>query len=183
MHKAFSLPEVLFTLVLLAVLSAYAVPRFDRILEEQRSATIINQLVLRIETARKQALLRGQTLTLCPGEDSCQGRDDWIKGALLFVDFEADGRMAATDQLIRRFAPLDSIGTIEWRSFGNRPWIQFGPNGLTPNQSGRFTYCPSDGNPRLARQVIVNASGRTRFASDQDGDGIVESSDGHALSC
>ena len=183
MHKAYSLPELLFTLALLAILTAFAVPRFDQLLAEQRASTIINQLVLRIETARKQALLRGQTLTLCPAEGTCLGRDDWIKGALLFVDQEADGRMAATDRLVRRFSPFDSSGEIEWRSFGNRAWIQFGPDGLTPSQSGRFTYCPADGNPRFARQIIVNASGRTRLASDQDGDGIRESSDGHPLSC
>ncbi len=183
MNKAFSLPELLFTLALLAVLSSFAVPSLDRLLTEQRSASIINQLIMRIEVARKQALLRGQTLTLCPGQGSCLGRDDWIKGALLFVDREADGKMDASDELVRTFPPLDASGRIQWRSFGNRPWIQFRPNGLTPYQSGRLTYCPSDGNPRFARQVILNTAGRTRLASDQDGDDIVETSKGQPLSC
>ena len=183
MDKGLTLPEVMLTLVILALLTSFAMPRFDVLLAESRSASIVSQLVARIENARKSALVRGETLTLCPGRESCAGRDDWISGALLFSDHDADGRMDTGEPLLRRFSALGSSGQVRWRSFGNRPWIQFLPNGSTPSQSGRLTYCPQSGDPRIARELILNAAGRIRHAKDSDGDGIRESSDGTPLTC
>ena len=183
MEKGLTLPEVLLTLALLGVLATAALPRFDTLLQQTRSASIINLFTARIEAARKTALSRGETLTLCPGIEKCRSRDDWIAGARLFVDVNANGRIDPPDVLLRTFARLDSSGEIRWRSFGNRAWIQFRANGLTPSQSGRFTYCPEDADPRLARQIILNAAGRIRHAQDSDGDGIVESSDGAPITC
>ncbi len=170
----FTLPELLVTLTLLAIAFAFAAPRFDSLLAEHRSQAIILELASRIEAARKQALAHGQTLTLCPGADTCGEQGDWIEGATLSTD---QGRA------VHRFPPLAASGKIDWRSFGNRNWIQFAPNGLTPNQSGRLTYCPEDKDIRLAKQLILNASGRARLAIDADGDGIVESSDGTPVEC
>ena len=183
MDKGLTLPEIMLTLVLLAVLTSFAMPRFDVLLAENQSARIVSQLVGRIESARKSALVRGETLTLCPGLESCAGRDDWIVGALLFEDHDGDGRMDAGERLLRRFPPLSLSGQVRWRSFGNRPWIQFLPNGSTPSQSGRLTYCPQNGNPRMAREIILNAAGRIRLAKDSDGDGVRESSDGTPITC
>lgn len=183
MEKGLTLPEVLLTLTLLGILAIAGLPRFDVLLQQSRSSSIINLLTARIETARKIALVRGETLTLCPGIENCQSRDHWISGAQLFVDFNANGRIDASDVVLRTFRRLDSSGEIRWRSFGNRAWIQFRANGLTPNQSGRFTYCPEDDDPRLARQLILNAAGRIRHAQDSDNDGLRESADGTPISC
>ena len=170
--RAFTLPELLVTLALLAIALSFGAPRFNALLAEQKSEAVLTELGNRIETARKQALMRAQTLTLCPSRDTrdtrnaCAGRDDWRHGALLFVDEDASGILSDDSQIVRRFPPLAASGTIEWRSFGNRPWIQFKPNGLTPNQSGRLTYCP-EGNPRTPKRLILNASGRVRH-DDED---------------
>lgn len=183
MNEGITLPELLLTLILLALLASIAMPRFDSMLQQNTSTRVINQLVIRIESARKQALFARQITTLCPGTLACEGKDDWIAGAILFADQDADGRFDAGESLLRRFPALDASGKIRWRSFGNRAWIQFLPNGSTPNQSGRFTYCPENEDPRLAREIIVNAAGRIRRASDADDDGVVESSDGTPVSC
>lgn len=57
------------------------------------------------------------------------------------------------------------------------------PRGTTNYQNGNFSFCPSNKNPALARQIIVSATGRTRYARDLDGDGIVENSKGQPLHC
>ncbi len=170
----FTLPELLVTLTLLAIAFAYAAPRLDSLLAEHRSQAIMSELAARIESARKHALARAQTVRLCPGTSACGEPGNWIEETALVTE-EGD--------LLRRFPPLAASGEINWRSFGNRAWIQFAPNGLTPNQSGRLTYCPENGDARRARQLIVNASGRVRFATDADGDGIIESSDGTPVVC
>ncbi len=170
----FTLPELLVTLTLLAIAFAYAAPRLDSLLAEHRSQTIMTGLAARIESARKHALARAQTVRLCPGINACGELGNWIEQAALVTE---DG------EILRRFPPLAASGGVDWRSFGNRAWIQFAPNGLTPSQSGRLTYCPANGDARLARQLILNASGRVRFATDADGDGIIESSNGAPVVC
>ena len=57
------------------------------------------------------------------------------------------------------------------------------PTGLTDWQNGNMLVCPPDGNPRQARLLVVNAHGRTRLATDNDGDGVVEGANGSPVSC
>ena len=181
--QGFTLPELLVTLVVLAVVLSATLPRLDGLLSEYRADSLIAELGLRMEAARKQALIRAQTVTLCPGRTACGGRDDWLDGALLFVDPDNDGTIGDDSHILRRFPPLGATGGITWRSFGNRAFVQFAPNGLTPNQSGRLTYCPESRDARFARQLILNASGRARLATDSDGDGLVETRDGTPVAC
>ena len=70
-----------------------------------------------------------------------------------------------------------------WRSFRNRSYLMIRPSGLTDWQNGNFLYCPESGDPRLARQIVINAQARVRHARDSDGDGIVEDARGRAVVC
>ena len=57
------------------------------------------------------------------------------------------------------------------------------PSGLTDWQNGNFLYCPQGGDPRFARQIVINAQARVRHARDSDGDGIVEDARGRPVTC
>jgi len=57
------------------------------------------------------------------------------------------------------------------------------PRGTTNYQNGNFTWCPANGDPLMIRQVVVSLTGRTRFAKDSDGDGVVENSQGKEVEC
>ena len=57
------------------------------------------------------------------------------------------------------------------------------PMGFTRDQNGNFTWCPGNGDVRLARQLIVNAAGRLREALDSDGDGVREGANGRPIGC
>lgn len=78
---------------------------------------------------------------------------------------------------------LPQGASLEWSSFGNKPYLQFRPNGLTSNQSGNFSYCPPGGDTKYGWIIVLNATGRPYFGKDKDGNGVVENGSGENLSC
>jgi len=179
-----SLVELLITLVVAAVLLRLAVPAFGDLAAASRSAAALNQLIGAVNTARSSAVTHYDTVTLCPGAArACLGRDQWHRGALVFLDRDGDGRVSANEPVLRRLPTVEGGGRVYWRSFGNRSYLQFLPRGFTPWQNGNFLYCPASRDPRQARMIILNAQGRIRTARDRNGDGIVEDAAGKPVSC
>jgi type IV fimbrial biogenesis protein FimT len=179
-----TLVELLVTLAIVAILLRLGAPAFRDLTAANRSAAALNQLVGAVTLARASAVTHYRVVTLCPGaQRTCFGRDEWHRGALVFVDGDADGKVGSGDAVLRRLPPIDAGGRIYWRSFRNRTFLQFRPNGYTPSQNGSFLYCAADRDRRSARMLILNAQGRLRPARDADGDGVVEDSGGKPVSC
>ena len=107
----------------------------------------------------------------------------WSQGSVVFEDANMDGRLNAGESVLRVTPARAQAGAIYWRSFGNRAALVFTPHGYTDNQSGSFTLCPLDGDPALARQVVVNRTGRVRLSRDRNGDGVFEDGTGKPLRC
>jgi len=82
--------------------------------------------------------------------------------------------MNGDDRLLYRLQPLMIPGSLKFRSFGNKQYLQMTPFGMTNYQNGNFTYCPENGDANLARQVIISFTGRTRYARDKDGESLRE---------
>jgi type IV fimbrial biogenesis protein FimT len=183
MPRGFSLLEVLAVLAIAGLLLGSAVPRYTTLLERSRATVTINWLVGVIRFARFSAITQRTIVTLCPSNDhySCGGY--WHQGVIAFTDNNGDRQITGTDQLLKYFSyPLQN-GSITWRSFRNRRYLQLTPEGMTNYQNGNFTYCAADQDPRFSRQIIVNMAGRIRLSRDLNGDGRVDDRRGKPLRC
>ncbi|MGV3591885.1 MAG: GspH/FimT family pseudopilin [Gammaproteobacteria bacterium] len=179
-----SLIELLICLGIIAFLALKAsTPGFASWRERKEVDGVMRELIGAVDLARAHAIAENVMVTFCRSNDgqNCQGK--WHEGSILFTDFNADRVMNGDDRLLFRLEPMPAAGTLEFRSFQNRQYLQMTSRGFTNYQNGNFTFCPASGDPRMARQVIVSFTGRTRFARDGDGDGIVEDSQGRPLSC
>ena len=179
-----SLAETVTALAIVAVLAGAATPAFSALLGRSRADAAIEQLASAVRFTRHLAVTRRTTATLCPGAgERCGRRDTWHEGAMIFLDADADGRRDAGEPVVRRLPPLPEGHRLRWRSFRNRKSLSMRPTGTTDWQNGNMVLCPPDGDARHARQLVVNAQGRTRLATDTDGDGIVENARGRPVSC
>jgi type IV fimbrial biogenesis protein FimT len=165
--------ELLIALAVAGVLGSIAAPSMRHFHQQQQSVAAVNQMIVAVQFARHAAVAHRTTVTLCPSFDleNCAARDQWHAGAIVFTDANGNGHRDPGDVVLRGFGPLPGDGRIYWRSFRNRTYLQMTPTGLTNWQNGNFLYCPANGDPTLARGVIVNAQGRVRTARDRDASG------------
>ena len=182
--RGFNLTELMVALAVAGVLMGIAIPELAALAAGQRASARINSVAAAIQTARHLAVSHNRSMTLCSGQGPvCGDRDDWHEGMLVFADSDGNRRLDDGEYVGARLQGLNAGETIAWRSFGNRSFLRFRSSGISDWQAGNFKYCPADRDPRFARQLILNAQGRTRHATDSDGDGIREDSQGRPLTC
>lgn len=178
-----TLLELLICLLLLATLGTLSLPNIKDIVAQKQSDQVMRTLVDALTLARTVAISSGTLVTLCKSTDGLQCGGNWHDGVLLFSDRNGDREINQDDSVRRYFTFPDNGGNLRWRAFQNRQYLQITNQGFTRFQNGNFLYCPANKKPELARQLIINRSGRGRFALDSDGDGIREDSQGKPLVC
>ena len=179
-----TLIELLVSLAVAGILLSWAGAEATHLVTEHRATAAVNQILGAVRFARHAAVTYRSPVTVCPaGREGCGRRDHWHDGILVFLDRNADGRLDEGEGILRRLPRLDARERIYWRSFRNRSYLSLRPSGLTDWQNGSFLLCPGGGDPRQARQLIVNAQARVRHARDADGDGIREDASGRPLAC
>ncbi|MEX1198073.1 MAG: GspH/FimT family pseudopilin [Pseudohongiellaceae bacterium] len=178
-----SLIELLCTLAIITALTTAALPAWQPLVQQQEGKRVMRGLVSLLNNARTAAVQENQPVTVCPAApDSLQCDSTWSRGAIAFID-PPGHRKASDDTLLHRLQWPANSGELRWRAFGNRQYLVINSRGQIRHQSGNFTWCPADADPRQARQLVLNAVGRIRVARDRDGDGIRENSRGHPLTC
>lgn len=179
-----SLIEMLTAVMVASILSTMALPTMITLVRDNRATAAINGIIGQVQYTRSTAITARRTVTLCPGRPpDCGLRDTWHLGSFVFIDYNKNGRRDSNDQVLRAFGPAAKEGEFTWRSFRNRKSLSINGTGLTNWQNGSFRYCPENGDPRYARQAILNAQARVRYARDQDGDGIREDAQGKPIRC
>ncbi|MCE2460259.1 MAG: GspH/FimT family protein [Pseudomonadales bacterium] len=178
-----TLSELLAALAVAAVLAGAAVPGMSALITRAHADAAIEQMSRAIQFTRYQAITRRTTTTFCPARETvCGRRNSWHEGAMIFLDANADGVRDSGEEILQRLPPMAGY-RVRWRSFRNRKSLSMRPDGTTDWQPGNMVVCPTDGDAKHARQLIVNAQGRVRLSRDRDGDGVVEDTGGRPVSC
>ena len=174
--------ELLVVMTIISISIGLAAPPLNELLIKNRVSAQISILGRVITVARTSAIYLNQVVTLCRSDNQkkCQGK--WQDGLILFTDTNKDRINNNNDRILVTINPFPKGDRIFWRAFQNKQYLQMTPRGYTRYQNGTFTYCPKEG-LQYARGIILNATGRLRYTSDSDGDGINEGADGKPLRC
>ncbi|MEM6999897.1 MAG: GspH/FimT family protein [Pseudomonadota bacterium] len=184
-YRGISLLECLVVLCLVGILMTLATPGVQTLLDTTRTDTERRTLMALVQASRHAAANLNQPVVLCPEHadelDRCGKRNQWHGGAIAFTDANRNRQLDGNDVRVARIDQFQS--RITFRAFRNRSYLGFMPTGLTDWQNGHFVLCPTDGDIRYARQLVLNYAGRAYFSKDEDGDGVDEDVRGKPLSC
>ena len=116
-ESGFSLPELLATLAIAAIIVALAAPSMKATFNNHQIAIKTEQLYGSIMLARSEAIKRSKPVSLCRlnSEALCanNGRN-WNVGWLVFADQNSNGRFDPEDQKIKIYPPFALAISINW---------------------------------------------------------------------
>jgi len=170
--KGFSLVEMMVTLVVMAIVLAFAVPSFIGLVDAGRLSSATNDLNAAVRQARSEAMRRGQRVTLCASLDGNQcSNNDWTSGWIMFVDRirGANPNVDAGETVLQVRQGMTG-GIVILGEAAVARFVSFSPDGLSRTmagaaQSGTIRVCtPSTASgindDNRARNLILNVSGQ-----------------------
>jgi type IV fimbrial biogenesis protein FimT len=156
-ERGFTLTELLVALAIAALLLGLAAPGFGRQRANVAVRSAASQTMGALHLARRLALARGQSVTVCPSPD---GRECGFEGKewMLFANDAggSDGRRDAGELVLRRWflpAGVQTSGTRGYAAFQSRP-------GAAATVTFEFRHA---GTPGAGRDVVVSQTGRPRL--------------------
>jgi prepilin-type N-terminal cleavage/methylation domain-containing protein len=180
--QGFTLVELLMVVAIIGILLSSGLTHYQELLARNQATVVVNWLISTIHFARYNAAKKNITVTLCALEgESCTR--NWHQGLNLFADNNQNGKLDSHEKLIASLKPAAPAGSILWRSFGNKPYLQFTSMGYTNFQNGNITYCPKDPDSRFRRQIVITVQGRPRLVHTRNLAGQPIDRQGRILRC
>jgi type IV fimbrial biogenesis protein FimT len=176
--RGFTIPEVMITLGVAAIILTTAIPSLSTSIKDNRLATRVNEVITDIHFARSEAAKRDVRVVLCrsnnPNASSPACSTDtshdytWTGGYLIFADSGTAPNGiydAGTDVLLHRGQPAISGVNMRTNANWNRN-LEFNPNGsLHEGGVGIMSIC-DDRDKEEGRQIVVSLSGAAKLYSD-----------------
>lgn len=158
-NTGFTLVELLISLAVLAIVSAFAIPKYADLASRNRIAGATNELVGIIHLARSEAVSTHARVVVCPTSNGTGcGTGDWAR-VLVFVDRDRNGSVNTGDEVKREM----NIRTPDLRMVaGSNGNIVFSPDGLSSSglavATNNFITVCSTSYPDKVRRVRVGVS-------------------------
>lgn len=161
-RRGYTLYELLITLLLLALLSAVAIPSFSAGVARQRQRAEIDALFHAVHVARKESIMRRKVVSICPSDDAatCGDVAAWSRGWLMFENTDRDWPPQVDDaEALLQHHAVDPETEIH----ANRPGFTLRATFLRAT-NGTIIVC--DRRQRIAaRALVISYSGRPRVAA------------------
>ena len=158
-QKAFTLIELLITLVILGIVLGLAMPSFTRQVTNNSSLTLGSDLVAAISFARQEAVKRGKRVSLCPSIDglTCLTSADWAKGWMVFEDKAAsDGLDPDVNTPLRHWSDLHKKAVITATASAAISYVRFTGTGMLARANA------TDVSPRVLTVSVAGCSGNSK---------------------
>jgi len=159
-QQAFTVLELLITLVIATIMLLLGVPTFQQFTQRQHMRAAVGNLHNDLLAARSEAVYQNVHVVACPGEPSlgCSGSADWSDGWFVFADSNDDRVYQADETVIRRGQVFEALQIIGTRG---RSSIRFLPDGSAPGSNATIGFCGRAG-PAQARKLVISNIGRIR---------------------
>ena len=180
--QGFSLPELIATVAIAAILLMVGVPSLLRLINSSAITGHSDELTGALALARSEAIVEKNTVTICQSADllDCDNTVSWTDGWIVFIDIDGDQTVDTADRIVRVHNALSAQIRLK---YNNGTYLKYGYKGDLQTGAGTFTFCPANNDTSLARGVIVAGTGRTRNSIDTDSDGVHEDGSGNPLAC
>lgn len=180
--SGFTLIELMLTIAVLGIVSAFALPSFNQFIENNRNRQMGRELFGSLNYARAIAASRQKTIALCASSDgaTCNAGSDWKYGGIVFQDDNRNGKRDAGEELLQRVAAAPDNSTLSLHSLQSH--LRYKPDGRLA-WTGNFQYCPPSREETSGWIIVFHLTGRPYFGRDSDGDGAAETGRGDNLDC
>lgn len=159
----YTLPELLVTLAVAAVLIAWGAPDLIQLYRDNALTTETNRLISHLSRTRAESIKRNQPMVICRSSDgincsrSSEARADWSMGWITYVNTDDDKVRDPGEALVQVGQALPAGLSL----YFNKWWrLSFRPTGRASN--GSFVLCNQYVN---ARVITVYRSGRVRVST------------------
>lgn len=185
-EHGFTLLESLISITILSLLASLAAPSFIDTIHRTKAQSDISEFYHLLIYARTQAINTNKAIVVCGSQNGndCEKSRDWSNlKVLVFTDNNRDGQLNNDENLLKVQQAVDNGSQLYWRSFKNKSYLTWLPQGITDYQNGNFTYCPENLDSQNAHQLILNVAGRPYWGKDSNNDGVRENRYGENLDC
>ncbi|VAW47270.1 hypothetical protein MNBD_GAMMA02-1181 [hydrothermal vent metagenome] len=161
--QGFTLIEMIITLSILSILTAYGIPNYRELKQNQTMTQEINRLSSTINFARSHSIIAGDHVILCATQTftACDGNSQWHNGWMVFADANQDRRFNGNDRMLlieNSMSPqLQALASV------HRPTIRFNSVGFAPGTNLTIRFCDDRGAAH-GKAIIISNVGRPRIA-------------------
>ena len=156
--RGFTINELMFTVMVLAVLLSLATPSFIETINSNRVTAQNNDFVTALNYARSEALRQVRSVAVCASADSatCSGDTNWSTGWIAFTDLNSDGSLNGADPLLQAWPATGNGMTLNSTT---RSFVRYGSNGVASGvETFKLTKPGCSG--LKAREITISTTGR-----------------------
>lgn len=162
-NLGFTLLDILSALTISAILITLVIPAFASIVKAADIRAVNQSTLAMLNFARNHAVTHKAQVMICPHVTySCV--TDWSRPLMIFTDINNNFLRDTEEQVLHIVDLVGGNKSLNWKSFGSKPYIHFDEYGTTGYQSGRIYYCDDNSAPDKRTQIIIYRTGRSRIA-------------------